>query len=61
VTDYYRSTHAAMRQFREEADTSLCGKQARDGLNLSADWGKVTCWHCRYILKTRREREVECG
>ena len=56
MADHYVSTHAAARQFGEEVPTSLCGKMARGGTNLSADWGKITCWHCRHILKSRLAR-----
>lgn len=58
---YYLSTHAAVRLFRELAPSSLCGKMARDHHNLTTDWGKVTCWHCRLILKQRHAREAAHG
>ncbi len=54
----YIATHAAGRQFREDVATSLCGKYARDGLNVTTDFTEVTCWHCRQILKGRRAKEA---
>ena len=50
--------HAAARRFGEQQATSLCGKSAQDGMNVTADWAEVTCWHCRHVLKSRRAREM---
>lgn len=53
--------HVAARRFGVEGASSLCGKAARDGLNLTTDWSEVTCWGCRQVMKSRRAREVGCG
>lgn len=52
--------HAAARRFGEHEATSLCGKSAQDSMNVSTDWERVTCWHCRQIMKCRL-REVARG
>ncbi len=58
MADYYLSTHAAARQFGEVKLTSLCGKAATGGQNLTTEWAKVTCWSCRQVMKQRQAREV---